>query len=271
MENCQRQRAPRIPGRRNADSVSTHRQHWCLNPSDSSQRQHRIWQVFASQYNNYGPEKVRLPDNSKVDFFATSPPRSAENIIGTEERDNLDGTLGNDIIRGLGGSDLLVGEPFGTSGNVGGRDQIFGGAGDDLIAGRGGNDILMGQKGNDIIYGDGGDDILNGGEGNNTLIGDALDASIGADVFVLQRGGFATIKDFQLGIDRIGLYNRLNSSSNLVFSDLLITQSAADPSDTLIIGRGELVDELENVLASRLSASSFIQVTDDYVQARIPA
>ncbi|NJO10994.1 MAG: calcium-binding protein [Leptolyngbyaceae cyanobacterium SL_1_1] len=205
MENCQRQRAPRIPGRRNADSVSTHRQHWCLNPSDSSQRQHRIWQVFASQYNNYGPEKVRLPDNSKVDFFATSPPRSAENIIGTEERDNLDGTLGNDIIRGLGGSDLLVGEPFGTSGNVGGRDQIFGGAGDDLIAGRGGNDILMGQKGNDIIYGDGGDDILNGGEGNNTLIGDALDASIGADVFVLQRGGFATIKDFQLGIDRIGL------------------------------------------------------------------
>ncbi|NJN21304.1 MAG: hypothetical protein HC812_09060 [Leptolyngbya sp. RL_3_1] len=225
------------------------------------------------QLNRYGPENIRLPDDSKVDFFATNPPRSAENIIGTDAAETLTGTLGNDIIRGLGGNDLLRGDPFGrrSGGNAGGRDQIFGGAGDDIIGGKGGDDILMGQKGNDTLYGDGGDDILNGGEGNNILIGDALDANIGADVFILQRGGFATIKDFQIGIDRIGLYERSTSSSNLIFSDLSITQSAVNPNNTLIIGRGELVGELENVLASRLNASSFIQATDDFIQARIPS
>lgn len=66
-------------------------------------------------------------------------------IVGTEEKDRLMGTRGNDVIVGLGGDDKIFG--------MGGDDIICGGDGDDKIYGNRGNDILIGASGADKISG----------------------------------------------------------------------------------------------------------------------
>jgi len=84
-------------------------------------------------------------------------------LLGTDERDKLDGREHGDEIRGLGA-----------------KDQIFGGVGDDVIYGGPGDDsLLYGDKGNDVTYGGDGDegelldgkgaDVIYGGEGNDSI------------------------------------------------------------------------------------------------------
>ncbi len=92
--------------------------------------------------------------------------------------DRLFGGLGNDVIRGFDGSDLLNGGDgidrlFGSHGN----DRIIGGAGHDFISGDDGNDTLFGLEGADVIQGGNGTDIIFGGEGNDRLYGDLIPAS----------------------------------------------------------------------------------------------
>jgi Ca2+-binding RTX toxin-like protein len=69
------------------------------------------------------------------------------------------GGLGNDVIAGSPGADLLKGDvlqgPFG--------DRPGGHYGDDSIDGRGGNDDIDGDAGNDVLRGGLGDDRLDGG------------------------------------------------------------------------------------------------------------
>lgn len=83
-------------------------------------------------------------------------------------------------------------------------NTITGGAGDDTLQSSGGNDSLNGNSGKDTLIADLGQDTLIGGSG----------ASI--DTFILGSGGsvsfddagnsdFATITDFQSGIDRLQL------------------------------------------------------------------
>jgi hypothetical protein len=81
---------------------------------------------------------------------------------------------------GLGGADNLVG------GN--GREVMNGNTGVDTLKGNGGKDKLNGGIGNDILVGGDGDDTLNGGEGNNRLIGgagiDAMNSGSGNDTII---------------------------------------------------------------------------------------
>lgn len=76
------------------------------------------------------------------------------NFNGTSKDDSLFGTLGNDVMKGFGGSDGLNGR-----------------AGNDLLIGGAGADFLVGGTGNDVLRGDAGEDFLDGGSGNDTLIG----------------------------------------------------------------------------------------------------
>jgi Ca2+-binding RTX toxin-like protein len=101
-------------------------------------------------------------------------------IIGSEGRDLVLGTAGNDVVDAGGGDDLI----FAGSGN----DIVDGGAGDDEIHGGAGDDQLNGGEGDDTLYGEDGDDILAGGQGNDTLFGgmgdDILDGGNGHDLLV---------------------------------------------------------------------------------------
>jgi Ca2+-binding RTX toxin-like protein len=90
-------------------------------------------------------------------------------IVGTPGDDEtLVGTIGDDVIMGLGGDDVIHA--------LAGDDLICGGPGNDLERGGRGSDGLAGDKGNDILscslgFDDGG---LSGGGGDDTLYGGSL-------------------------------------------------------------------------------------------------
>ena len=98
-------------------------------------------------------------------------------ILGTNQSDNLEGGDADEIISGLQGDDTLRGN--------GGNDDLSGDSGNDLLAGGDGNDFLDGGDNDDVLNGDAGNDFLDGGNGNDTIFGgaddDRLDGLDGAD------------------------------------------------------------------------------------------
>ncbi len=105
-------------------------------------------------------------------------------IEGTEGKDRLYGTPGDDVICGFGGNDKL----FGFRGN----DTLLGGGGNDRLYGGLGHDELIGEAGNDRLYGWFGNDTISGGDGDDKLWGyfgnDALDGGNDNDLCVTGRG-----------------------------------------------------------------------------------
>jgi large repetitive protein len=100
-------------------------------------------------------------------------------IVGSDKNETLSGTLGADMIFGLGGKNTIngnAGNDLLCGGN--GIDTISGGAGDDTIDGGNGDDILKGEAGNDILRGGAGNDRLEGGDNDDKLTG-----GMGADFF----------------------------------------------------------------------------------------
>lgn len=118
-------------------------------------------------------------------------------------------------------------------------NSLNGGGGDDTLQSSGGNDLLNGGNAKDTLIADLGQDTLTGGSGN------------GADTFVLGAGGsisfddagstdFATITDFQSGIDRLQLagnasiYSSLKTAGNSLISEDTNNNGTFDNSDELI-------------------------------------
>ncbi len=132
-----------------------------------------------------------------VPAFCTPPAA----LDGTEADDPLlDGTAGNDYVRGLGGNDMirgLDGSDY-VNGNLGldtvngnaGRDEVAGGGDDDTVYGGADDDVVIGGLGNDTVAGGLGNDRLTGGEGNDTLGGDD-----GDDRFMIDGLGNDRIED----------------------------------------------------------------------------
>ena len=118
-------------------------------------------------------------------------------ILGTDQKDNLNGKGGDDVIFGLGnlgnpnkteklnggnGDDEIVGDgdPLGLCTvhnncipSPGGDDLLDGDNGDDIIFGDGGDDDVLGGQGagNDIMFAGAGNDFANGGNGADTIFG----------------------------------------------------------------------------------------------------
>jgi hypothetical protein len=84
-------------------------------------------------------------------------------ILGTDANETLIGTIGDDVICGLGGNDRL----YGSSGT----DILCGGDGNDKLYGGGGSDWLQGGADNDKLYGGSSDDLLEGGDGDDRHYG----------------------------------------------------------------------------------------------------
>ncbi len=135
-----------------------------------------------------------------------------------------------------------------------GSDRLIGAAGDDTLEGGTGADELLGQAGRDSLVGGDGSDQLVGGDGNDTLRGgigrDRLRGDQGRDIFVLERGsGFATILDFQDGIDRLGLAGAIAIEN--------LTINAQGSSTTVIKIQGDTLARLEGIPASLITADDF--------------
>ncbi|HYE84767.1 MAG TPA: calcium-binding protein, partial [Vicinamibacterales bacterium] len=110
-------------------------------------------------------------------FDPAGGPVVGRSYAGTDERDQLVGTIGDDIIDGLDGNDYLSGSY--------GNDTLDGGAGSDTVYGEQGNDRLSGGDGNDYVADWLGDNVLSGGEGNDSVYAgagaDQLDGGAGND------------------------------------------------------------------------------------------
>lgn len=76
-------------------------------------------------------------------FGGTNNAAQGDTLIGSDERNDLYGYAGNDLISGAGGDDLLNGGD--------GADTIDGGVGNDLIQGAAGADRLTGGAGFDVF------------------------------------------------------------------------------------------------------------------------
>ena len=108
-------------------------------------------------------------------------------------------------VNGSNGRDVLTG----TRGN----DDIDGYRGNDVLIGGAGNDVLNGGKGNDVLIGGSGNDRLEGDQGSDVLVGGA-----GADLFVLNHleAGVDIVVDFTKNQDRINIQGVNRSSIGLV-------------------------------------------------------
>ncbi|GAB4524933.1 MAG: hypothetical protein Tsb0014_03800 [Pleurocapsa sp.] len=174
--------------------------------------------------------------------------------------DTLNGESGNDILNGGAGNDKLFGgadndKLFGGDDNDliyggNGRDTLRGDAGKDTLYGDGGNDRLFGGNEDDVLYGGEGTDTLNGGSGNNTLVGGGA-----SDLFVIQADmGQDLIKDFETGVDRIGL-------SGISFDDLnIIGVSVIDSTLIQDSQSNEVLAVLSGVDSSFLTETDFIHL-----------
>ncbi len=138
---------------------------------------------------------------------AAYAPAGADDVMfGSETADALDGSSDADIIRGLGGDDvILLGDAADSGFGDFGHDRIDGGAGHDTLAGGEGDDELSGGEDADRLYGQAGDDALAGDAGDDLLAGgdgaDELDGGGGADQ--LFGGAGADALDGGAGTDRL--------------------------------------------------------------------
>lgn len=112
-------------------------------------------------------------------------PRPGDWLTGDDRGNDIEGGTGDNLIRGLGGNDVIIARA--------GHDLVYGDDGDDYIEGNLGFDTLRGGRGDDRIFGQKDDDVLHGGAGEDTLNGgpgrDQLFGGKQADILIGGYGG----------------------------------------------------------------------------------
>jgi large repetitive protein len=121
---------------------------------------------------------------------------SSTNVNGTGTGEALNPA---NPINGGAGEDALYGRNNATATT----EQLNGDAGNDMIEARDGGDVVHGNDGNDVLFGSLGSDQLFGDAGADTLFGgygaDQLTGGTGNDKFIVRKGDFDSIMDFEAG------------------------------------------------------------------------
>ncbi|MEL6205191.1 MAG: calcium-binding protein [Pseudomonadota bacterium] len=159
--------------------------------------------------------------------------QSIENVIGSQQSDEIRGNSDDNVLTGLDGIDILSGRR--------GNDLLDGGAGDDQLTGGDGNDTLNGGAGDDALSGGAGADRFDAGPGADTINGgDGLDTIVlqgSLDGYrIRQEGSATTIEDIDPSNGDLGF---------IIMEDVEFIQSTdlLDPTPLLTDddGTGELI------------------------------
>jgi RTX calcium-binding nonapeptide repeat (4 copies) len=131
-----------------------------------------------------------------------------EPCVGTDEPDRLNGTnkpddmharQDGDLLRGLSGADLMLGDrPNVQNTTTDGADELFGNDGEDLLAGLGGTDVLRGGGQADRIEAreaseNPGEDTVGGGGGKDVIFAhdnefDTINCGANVDEVIFDKG-----------------------------------------------------------------------------------
>jgi len=179
--------------------------------------------------------------------------------IGTSASDALSGTGLDDTIEGKGGNDTIYGEN--------GDDYIRGGSGNDVLYGDNGrygdtgNDTLRGGSGNDTIDAGGGNNTIRAGSGDDTIIilegTNNVKGGSGADIFLFDLGpSTTTIKDFELGVDKLGLGGLGISSYDQLLGMIDGPVNEGNTDTKIVVGDVTII--LEDVVWSDLSPDDLL-------------
>ena len=166
---------------------------------------------------------------------------SAKIIKGSNGRNVMTDTEGNDLLYGYGGNDDMIADW--------GNDTLYGGTGNDTLDSGFGRDVLYGESGNDVLVALEGNDKLNGGIGNDRLEGwegnDTMAGGSGSDIFVFQsklslRSNVDSITDFTTA-DTVQLENdiftKLTKTGTLSSSAFWTGSKAHDSNDRIIYNK----------------------------------
>ena len=180
--------------------------------------------VDYSHISAYGAYVHLFDSSGGISGVKTDQLFGIENIVGTQNSDNLHGDALN--------------------GNI-----IYGGSGDDNISGYGGNNFLYGEDGDDRVTGGNDSDTIDGGHGNDKLVG-----GDGNDVFIIVKdpGSTDTITDFRSGIDHI----RLPAGVFANFAQALSAMSQNGDDTVIDLGDDQRLI-LSNVSMDTLQADDF--------------
>lgn len=183
----------------------------------------------------------------------------ARTVLGTTGDDVLRGMDGsNDIVKGREGDDLLLGYSgddrlYGEVGNDtlyggAGSDSLYGGDGGDFLNGEAGNDYLSGGAGDDRLYDDEGANVFDGGDGDDRLMSSATTAFWGPNTYIGGRG-----QDTIFGSRGGDLYI-FNAGDG---QDVIFENQYGSGTDILRFGNDLLPADIQ---ASRRGDDMFIQV-----------
>ena len=161
-------------------------------------------------------------------------------LDGTTGNDHVRGLFGNDMVRGLAGSDYVNGNGGmdSVNGNEG-RDEVLGGIDDDTVMGGMDDDVLKGNLGNDVLLGGFGNDRLIGDDGDDVLRGEA-----GDDRYMIDGLGMDTLDD-----------GDGNNSARCVPGIRIVSESMEGADRVLVLSSGGRVtivgDRVRNILGCR--------------------
>lgn len=166
-----------------------------------------------------------------------------ENTITSGSSNDLiyGGSLADIIYAGAGNNRIFASEGKNIVVTQDGNDTIYTGSGRDFISTGGGDDV---------IYASEGDNWINAGTGNNTIY-----SGSGRDLFILNAGaGFDTIKNFEIGKDKLGLVEGLQPDQ-LAISQ--VNSGSTFFTQISIAGSGDILARLDWTQANQLTGNSF--------------
>jgi Ca2+-binding RTX toxin-like protein len=179
-------------------------------------------------------------------FIANLDPNQLDGIGGVDTVSYVQSSAGVNVnlSAGLGSGGFASGDLLISIENIEGSDF------DDTLVGDGKINVLNGRGGDDTIFAGAGNNWINAGTGNNTIY-----SGNDQDLFILSVGaGLDTIKNFEVGKDKLGLTDGLQVDQLLISQ---INSGGFFGTQIGVRGSDEILARLEFTQSSQLNSTSF--------------